>query len=896
MGDTLLLYDVARLPSSGDNVAVAVRRLEAGEAIALPRHGRVVLDFTVLEGHRFVVEPIAAGAPLLSWGLPFGYALHDLTPGAYVCNAAMLEALAGRSLDAALPAKPNFADEIHSYPLDETLVAAARQSLPHRERRTFAGYRRPGGRGVGTRNYIILVGVTAATAGFVRRLEARCKALALPDNVDGIVAVAHTEGMETDANNAELVLRCLAGFIVHPNVAAALVVDNGAGGVTNARLRAFMLERGYPLDCVNARFLDLDRDFARHLEQAAAIVQGWIEPAAAAVRSEEPLAALKLGLQCGGSDAFSGISANPLAGWVAREVVRYGGSANLAETDELIGAEPYILQKVRNPATAKRFLAAIERFKERVAWHGETAEANPSGGNKYRGLYNITLKSIGAAMKKHPDTRLDEVIDYAEPMRRPGYFFMDSPGNDLESIAGQVAAGCNMIVFTTGNGSVTNFPFAPTLKIVTTTARYQLLNGEMDINAGAYLDGAPMEELGMEALELAVATASGRRSAGERAGHAQVQLWRNWRQSSAANLPLLQDRRPPAGAPLRPPLPEGAAALAGVQTRVIEDADRMRLRRVGLVLPTSLCAAQIAQMAAERLNREQGGRKLGRFVALAHTEGCGASAAAKELYVQTLLGYIRHPWVAHCLLLEHGCEVTHNDYMRHALAAVGLDPAEYGWASIQMDGGIEAVLHKVAGWFQARLASAPAPVYRAAPLAERRLALFSDGPLPDGAAEGLGRLAAEWAQSGAVIAPAGDALLAAEPFVAQCGAATEATLAYAAPAEGPGLHIMEMPTGQRLEIMAGLGAAGADLLLAHVGGAPLTGHPLLPLVQVSASPEVTAARGGDIDMAREGTAERWLRPLALRLAAALEGTAPPVAEQQGNLAFQVTRGWLGVSM
>lgn len=896
MGDLFLLHEVARLPLPGDNVAVAVRRLEAGTAIGQPERGRIVLDFTVLEGHRFVVEPIAAGAPLLSWGLPFGYALHDLAPGAYVCNAAMLEALAGRSLDAALPAEPNFVDEIHTYQLDEARVAAARQSLPHRERRTFAGYRRPGSRGVGTRNYIILVGVTAASAGFVRRLEARCKTLALPANVDGIVAVAHTEGSEADANNEELVLRCLAGFIVHPNVAAALVVDNGAGGVTNERLRAFMMEKGYPLDCVNARFLELERDFGWHLEHAAAIVQEWIEPAAAAVRTEEPLAALKLGLQCGGSDAFSGISANPLLGRLAREVVRYGGSANLAETDELIGAEPYVLQKVRNVATARRFLATIERFKERVAWHGETAEANPSGGNKYRGLYNITLKSIGAAMKKHPDTRLDEVIEYAEPMRRPGYIFMDSPGNDLESIAGQVAAGCNMILFTTGNGSVTNFPFVPTLKIVTTTARYQLLNGEMDINAGAYLDGAPMGELGAEALELTVATASGRRSAGERAGHAQVQLWRDWRQRSAAELPRLQGRRPPEAATLRPPLPQGAASLAGVQARVIEEAEGPRARRVGLVLPTSLCAAQIAQMAAERLNRELGGGSVSRFVALAHTEGCGASAAAKELYVQTALGYVRHPWVAHCLLLEHGCEVTHNDYMRHALAGAGGDPAEYGWASIQMDGGIEAVLHKVAAWFRRRLEAAPAPVYRAAPLAERRLALLSDGPLPDAAADGLGRLAAEWAQRGAVVVPAGDALLAAEPFVAHCGAAAEATLAYAARAEGPGLHIMEMPTSQRLEVMAGLGASGADLLLAHVGAMPLAGHPMLPLVQVSAAPAPAAERGGDIDMALVGSPERWLRPLALRLAAALEGAEPTAAEMQGNLVFQVTRGWLGVSM
>jgi altronate dehydratase len=131
-----------------------------------------------------------------------------------------------------------------------------------------------------------------------------------------------------------------------------------------------------------------------------------------------------------------GYSGNPLAAWVAKEVIQHGGSANLAETDELIGAENYVLEKVRDVATVTKFLTLVERFKERVGWHGHSAEGNPSGGNKYRGLYNIYLKSLGAATKRHPDVPLDAVIEYSEPMREAGYYFMDSPGNDLESIAG----------------------------------------------------------------------------------------------------------------------------------------------------------------------------------------------------------------------------------------------------------------------------------------------------------------------------------------------------------------------------------------------------------------------------------------------------------------------------
>jgi altronate dehydratase len=236
------------------------------------------------------------------------------------------------------------------------------------------------------------------------------------------------------------------------------------------------------------------------------------------------------------------VSGNPLAGWVAREVIRHGGSANLAETDELIGAESYILANTRDLATAQRFLEKIEIFKERVAWHGHSAEGNPTGGNKFRGLYNIAIKSIGAARKKDPDVRLDYVIDYGEPMTKPGYYFMDSPGNDLESIAGQIAAGCNLIFFTTGNGSITNFPFVPTIKFITTTGRWNLLSKDMDVNAGRYLDGASMEELGMETFHYTVEVASGTRSVGERAGHSQVSIWRDWQQTDRSRLDE-RDRR-----------------------------------------------------------------------------------------------------------------------------------------------------------------------------------------------------------------------------------------------------------------------------------------------------------------------------------------------------------------
>ncbi len=331
----------------------------------------------------------------------------------------------------------------------------------------------------------------------MKQLEARLKGVAQAfPNIDGIVAIAHTEGGGTERpNNLDLLLRTLAGYIVNPNVGALLAVDYGTEPLTNAMLEQYMREHQYPLNSLPHQFLTLRGGFQANLEQGETIVRSWLEPVSQMGRTEVPASELKIGLQCGGSDAFSGISSNPLLSCVAKEIVQNGGIANLAETDELIGAESYVLKNVKDLETARRFLDAIERFKERTRWHGTSAEGNPSGGNKFRGLYNIVLKSIGAANKLHPDVRLDYVIEYGERMLQPGFCFMDSPGNDLESVAGQIGAGANMIFFTTGNGSITNFPYVPTIKIMNTTRRYELLSREMDVNAGAYLDGTPMEEL-----------------------------------------------------------------------------------------------------------------------------------------------------------------------------------------------------------------------------------------------------------------------------------------------------------------------------------------------------------------------------------------------------------------
>lgn len=912
MNNVFKFHEIGRFPLPGDNVAIATRRLEAGTGIVYEGQ-RFALAHTVLEGHRFAVAPIGVGEALLSWGLPFGVARREISVGSYVCNSGMLHALRGRNLDFELPTESNFEDRIAPYVLDEGKFEAAQQVALYEQPRTFMGYRRTAQRGVGTRNIIVLLGTTSRTGGYVTQLEKRLAGLAdAYEHVDGIMAVAHTEGGEEQPNNLALVLRTLAGFMVHPNVGAVLAVDydseDGWEAVTNQMLRAYMEENGYPLDEVPHHFLSLGLlkgGFQANLEQGAAIVEPWLEVVNRTPRTAESVAHLKLALQCGGSDAFSGVSGNPLASWVAKEVIGYGGAANLAETDEVVGAESYVLQKVKDIQTARKFLATIARFKEWASWHGTTAEGNPSGGNKFRGLYNIALKSIGAAMKRHPDVRLDHVIDYGEPMRQPGYYFMDSPGNDLESIAGQVAAGCNMIFFVTGNGSITNFPFVPTIKIVTTTQRYDLLSQEMDVNAGAYLDGTPMDQLGQNMFDLTIEVASGQRSVGEKAGHAQVQLWRNWQQSDASQLKQLLNRAQPSGAslPIKTNLPiPVSSSTSSLRFQAIRRQGGHTSDQIGLIMPTSLCSGQIGRMSAAHLNQKGLGREqqLSRFVSLIHTEGCGASSGASEaLYIRTALGYISHPIVKHCLLLEHGCEKTHNDYMRHHIEQMGLDPSQLGWASVQLDGGIQNVMQKIEDWFSEAISQAEPPQYDLVGLESLRLGLVTAGSLSATASETLAQLTKTIvAAGGTVVLPQNTDLLTSPTYLEETLGDQPAnpSLAYGQQMPTNGFHIMQTPSSHWVETLTGLGATGVELILAHIGQTPMPSHPMIPLIQVTTDPIVAQQYVDDIDLVLQNQPNQWTHLMLERLIDVISHTYTPKLYQQGHIDFQITRGLLGISL
>lgn len=908
MSETVDFFDVGRLPLPGDNVAIATRTLAAGTMVVRD-DARFALSHTILEGHRFACAPIPEGGKLLSWELPFGAALRDLEPGDYVCNEKMLVELRIRHLDFELPDEPNFRDDRAEYVLDESGFRSGVQVERHETPGMFQGFARWGGRGVGTRNFVVVLGTTSLTGSFARELAGRFRdARSEYPNVDGVVAIAHTEGGSvTRPNNFAIILRTLAGFMVHSNVAAVLAVDSGPGPIDNDVLKRFMEEGGYPLAGVIHGFFRHERSRRADLDRAEKIIRDWLPQADAFERSEQSIGHLKLAMQCGGSDAFSGVSGNPLSSEVAREILRHGGSANLAETTELIGAEACVLNNVRDLDTARAFLAQIKRFDDLARWHGQSAEGNPSGGNLYRGLYNIMVKSIGAAMKKHPEVRLDRVIEYGEPMDEPGCYFMDSAGNDLESIAGQVASGCNLIHFITGNGSITNFPFVPTVKIVTTTGRYHLLSREMDINAGSYLDGESMDRLGREAFDYSIEIASGLPSVGEQAGHSQVQIWREWRQTEDGRAEAINRAPQPTGEPLaiqesHPDSP--ALDASGYHFSAWKTENGMAMDRLGLIAPTSLCSGQIAAQIAEKLNVLPRVGPVTRFVALPHTEGCGTSRGyAEDLFVRTMIGYMGHRSVSLGLLLEHGCEKTHNDEFRSQLKARGIDERRFGWASIQADGGIDAVTEKVVDWFSRARAGAAKPEKIDVGLGDLRIGVASVGAVPLAVARAFEIAVRAIVKAGGSVVIAENASLLSdstffEPLLGGHGRedTPRISLAYGQALERNGLHIMDTPTRHLVETTTGLGACGADLLMVLGNEAPRVSHPMLPVLQCGCGR--SDASSGDYDLVLpEDGADLEMADRVLQACVEAFRAVEMSKKNSTNLAdFQMTRGWLGISL
>ncbi|MGZ3217252.1 UxaA family hydrolase [Paracoccus sp. T5] len=452
-------------------------------------------------GHKVARVAIAQGAAVIKYGQTIGYATAPIAAGDHV-----------HSHNCA------FGAHDRDYRPGSALPAAEAALERHRGKAlVFQGYHRAGGQ-VGTRNFIALVATVNCSATVIRRAaeELRIEGALVPfPNVDGVVAFAHGTGcgMADSGPGWQALQRVLTGHAGHPNVGAALFVGLGCEVMQIARMKQELGEA--------ARFHGLtiqDNGGTRAtIEAIKARVRQMLPQVNAATRAPAPAAALRIGLQCGGSDGFSGITANPALGVASDILAAQGASVVLSETPEIYGAERLLLDRAARPDLADRLLERLRWWEDYTARNGASLDNNPSPGNKAGGLTTILEKSLGAVAKAGA-TPLNAVLEYGEPITEPGLNFMDTPGYDPVSATGQIAGGAQLIVFTTGRGSAFGSKPAPTIKLATNDRLYTAMRDDMDMNCGDIMSGVTLEEKGRQIVDLILRVASGEATKSEDLG------------------------------------------------------------------------------------------------------------------------------------------------------------------------------------------------------------------------------------------------------------------------------------------------------------------------------------------------------------------------------------------
>ncbi|WP_340116698.1 altronate dehydratase family protein [Pelagibius sp. 7325] len=487
---------VIRLDAA-DNVVVA--RADIPKGAFLTAEGVTTLHDVPL-GHKIATRPLVKGEPVLKYNTVIGFAGEDIAPGSWMHSHNVLM------------------DEFQKdYRFSQDYRPT--ELLPPAERATFQGIRRPDGR-IGTRNYIGIFITVNCSATVARRIANYFDAERLADypNVDGVVPFVHEQGcgMEMTGEPMDLLRRTLAGYIRHPNMAGAVVCSLGCERNNLARFfEEQALATGKTLKTVTMQQVG---GTAAAIEEGKALVRDMLAEVDQVTR--EPCSAehITVGLQCGGSDGFSGLSANPALGKAVDILVRHGGTAILSETPELFGVEHTLTARAKTPEIGRKFVERIEWWLDYSKGRDTQINGRVSPGNNAGGLANIIEKALGGS-KKGGSSGINAVYRYAETVREHGLVIMDTPGYDPVSATGQIAGGANLICFTTGRGSCFgSFP-APTVKLATNTPMYQRMIGDMDINCGTVIDGtATLDEMGEAIFRTLLTVASGEKSKSEALG------------------------------------------------------------------------------------------------------------------------------------------------------------------------------------------------------------------------------------------------------------------------------------------------------------------------------------------------------------------------------------------
>jgi len=501
------LEQVALVVHPEDNVAVAKTEIAAGTCVVWKGRAIEVRE-NISPGHRFALWDLPPNTPLRQYGQPFATSL-GIRVGERVKRENISDKLPERTV---VPASKN---EPPDY-------------FPENQIPIWQGFRRSDGK-FGTRNFVLVAPTSMCSSTEALQIAFKAEALLWsPEefpNVSGVVAIPHNKGCGCPLGTpVEMTLKMLARYIEHPNVAAALVIELGCEKANLEAFRKFIepLSEKKPVKTLSIQECGGTQATIR---KGLEIVGEFLELANKFEREPAPASELVLGVKCGGSDAFSGITANPALGYAADLLIRCRGTVIITEVPEIFGAEHLLAERARDEEVARQIFEAVEWFRKYVGVFGHDLDENPSPGNIEGGLVNIAVKSLGA-IAKAGTTRVEGVIGYADIPQGKGLYLMQGPGYDQESTPALVAAGAQIVGFTTGRGTTIGNAIAPVIKIASNTPTFERMKSDIDINAGSILDGeATIEEVGKQIFDELLKIASGKPCKAELNGHREFQIW-----------------------------------------------------------------------------------------------------------------------------------------------------------------------------------------------------------------------------------------------------------------------------------------------------------------------------------------------------------------------------------
>lgn len=510
----LALHDCAVVVSPLDNVAVVKRLLNGDESVQLGDGTVLALTGPVTPGHRFATRDVQSGDLVLQYGAPIGTS-RGIAAGDPITPENM-----SNDVPVVREVTPGLTNPAPDYVADDALE-------------TFQGYLRPDGR-VGTRNVVLIVPTSMCSSHEASQIAMRAEYTLLDrerfPNVDGVVALPHNKGCGcNEGEPLDLLLRTLRNYADHPNVGGVVFLDLGCEKTNITMFGRYLKEEGRALSWTKPeKWMSVQEagGTMAAIEQGLKAVEEMLPEVNKTTRSDCNLSELILGVKCGGSDGFSGLSANPSLGYCSDLLVRQRGSVLITEVPEFCGAEHIFAARARNAEVAQDIYDLVDWYVASAGRVGSKLNDNPSPGNKAGGLLNIAIKSLGA-LAKSGTTRVEGCLPYAQPPTRKGLHLMQGPGYDQESTPGLVAAGAQIVVFTTGRGTTIGNAIAPVIKLSSNTTTYERMRGDLDLSAGGVIDGTEtIEEVGRRVYEHVRRVASGEiLSKAEETGHREFQVW-----------------------------------------------------------------------------------------------------------------------------------------------------------------------------------------------------------------------------------------------------------------------------------------------------------------------------------------------------------------------------------